>query len=424
MRNRGGKFSPLITALLVCTVRTTRGFATGVLLASSSSRSARDRGAVTSLAMSKALQRPGQPSDAPKVALIGGGISGLACARRLKELGLSPTVFDTGKHAVGGRVSSRVLKVQRKDTKKALQVKVDHSTQFFTATDERFRKMLSALEAQGACREWKGPVGVVENGKFAALEQSEKMWVGRGGIDAVPKAMAKDLRTVIDCWVAVVERQEDSGKWRLFKDNQRRHRLSASDSVSEDFDYLVVAHNGKCAERLMREAQVPSLHRLLKTKFACTNPPAGIMQLSSLWVMTFALDKSLELPFEGAFIKGHPDLCWAADNTKKLDATEAMGQGIEAWTLISSRPYGTRNKVPQEAVPPGLIYGRHMGCTLDVYGMYMGSSLETKERAASGCAARSWLLIMLSMCIHVRHRHRYGHRHRHRCRRTHACRHT
>jgi hypothetical protein len=77
------------------------------------------------------------------------------------------------------------------------------------------------------------------------------------------------------------------------------------------------------------------------------------MQLSSLWVMTFVVDKSLALPFEGAFINGHPDLCWAADNTKKL-ASPDNDCGVEAWTLISSRPYGTRNKVPQEAVPPVL----------------------------------------------------------------------
>ena len=174
--------------------------------------------ALTSLKMNKALQRPGEAnSDAKTVALIGGGIAGLACARRLKELGLAPTVFDTGKHAVGGRVSSRVLSFEDKTTKKTVSTKVDHSTQFFTATDDRFRQLVGWLEAQGAVKEWKGPVGILENGSFSALDDSEeKRWVGRGGIDAVPKALAQDLRTIVDCWVAVVERQ-DNGKWRLFK---------------------------------------------------------------------------------------------------------------------------------------------------------------------------------------------------------------
>ena len=311
----------------------------------------RTRAAPLSLVMNKALQRPGHASaDAKSVGIIGGGIAGLVCAKRLKELGLSPTVFDTGKREVGGRVSSRLLQVPSKASKGTVTVKVDHSTQFFTATDERFAALVTSLRAQGAVREWTGPVGTLQDGAFQPLGDAErKLWVGCGGIDAVPKALAKDLRTVLNCWVAVVERQEGSGKWRLFRDNARKQRLS--DERGQDFDYLVVAHNGKCAERLMRDAQVPTLHRLLKTKFACTPPPAGLMQLSSLWVCTFVVEKSLGLPYEGVFIKGHPDLCWAADNTKKMAAAEKTGD-LESWTLISSRPYGTANKVPQEAVPP------------------------------------------------------------------------
>jgi hypothetical protein len=291
--------------LLVGAIGAARGFLVGPHTAlPRATVGACRRALAVQLTMNKALARPGQAStDAPSVALIGGGISGLACARRLKELGLSPTVFDTGKHAVGGRVSSRVLKIEQVGVKKPLHVKVDHSTQFFTATDERMGPFMGYLQKEGAVQEWKGPVGTLENGKFSALDKQAKLWVGRGGIDAVPKALAKEVRTVIDCWVAVVDRQQDSGKWRIFRDNNRRHRLSASDNVAADFDYLVVAHNGKCAERLMRDAQVPSLHRLLKTKFACTPPPAGVMQLSSLWVMTFAVEKSLGLPFEGAFVQ-------------------------------------------------------------------------------------------------------------------------
>ena len=36
-----------------------------------------------------------------KVAVIGGGISGLACARRLQQLGTEAVVFDTGKQHRG-----------------------------------------------------------------------------------------------------------------------------------------------------------------------------------------------------------------------------------------------------------------------------------------------------------------------------------
>ena len=64
------------------------------------------------------------------VAIIGGGISGLSCARRLTDLGVPCTVFDTGKRAVGGRSSSRRFKDG---------VVVDHACQCFTVESETFR---------------------------------------------------------------------------------------------------------------------------------------------------------------------------------------------------------------------------------------------------------------------------------------------
>ena len=108
----------------------------------------------TTLSMNKALARPGAaPVGAAKVAVIGGGISGLVCVRRLKELGLDPTVFDTGKRAVGGRVSSRVLPIDEGSKK---SVAVDHSTQFLTATDTRFEKVRLSVGLTRALKRTRG----------------------------------------------------------------------------------------------------------------------------------------------------------------------------------------------------------------------------------------------------------------------------
>ena len=37
----------------------------------------------------------------PRIAIIGGGISGLSCAQALAESSIAATVFDTGKRSVG-----------------------------------------------------------------------------------------------------------------------------------------------------------------------------------------------------------------------------------------------------------------------------------------------------------------------------------
>jgi predicted NAD/FAD-dependent oxidoreductase len=84
-----------------------------------------------------------QSVNTPRVAVIGGGISGLVCANHLKALGLQPTVYDTGKRGVGGRMSSRTVQVE--DCTYVL----DHSTQFFTATDAVFAEMVAEWKAGG-----------------------------------------------------------------------------------------------------------------------------------------------------------------------------------------------------------------------------------------------------------------------------------
>jgi len=43
----------------------------------------------------------------PRIAVVGGGVSGLVLGKELASRGLHATVFDTGEHACGGRASSR-----------------------------------------------------------------------------------------------------------------------------------------------------------------------------------------------------------------------------------------------------------------------------------------------------------------------------
>ena len=42
-----------------------------------------------------------------------------------------------------------------------------------------------------------------------------------------------------------------------------------------DFDAVVIAHNGKCAERLTSTLPAQDVHALLRTRFAARLPPGG-----------------------------------------------------------------------------------------------------------------------------------------------------
>ena len=69
------------------------------------------------------------------------------------------------------------------------------------------------------------------------------------------------------------------------------------------FDYLVIAHNGKCADRLMSQAGVPQIHDLLRVRFTpALDVRNQTMQLCSLWVLMIKVKTKLGLPFEGLHV--------------------------------------------------------------------------------------------------------------------------
>jgi renalase len=63
-----------------------------------------------------------------RIAIIGAGLSGLACARQLSAGGFEVVIFDKGRHP-GGRLSSRERQPQ-----------FDYGAQYLTVTDQRFEE--------------------------------------------------------------------------------------------------------------------------------------------------------------------------------------------------------------------------------------------------------------------------------------------
>ena len=80
--------------------------------------------------------------DACSVAVIGGGIAGLICARILMDHRLAVTVVDEGREP-GGRLSTR----------QGDGYQFDAGAQYFTARDTRFQREVDAWLAQGLAAE-------------------------------------------------------------------------------------------------------------------------------------------------------------------------------------------------------------------------------------------------------------------------------
>ena len=99
---------------------------------------------------------------------------------------------------------------------------------------------MKELKSANIIREWKGDVGKLSSsGKFTK-KADEIRYVTNGGFGNFAQALARGQKTRINTWVASVKKNTDTGRWRI------------NNGKLGEFDYVVIAHNGKCADRLMR----------------------------------------------------------------------------------------------------------------------------------------------------------------------------
>ncbi|KAH7299218.1 hypothetical protein KP509_24G000600 [Ceratopteris richardii] len=264
----------------------------------------------------------------PKVAILGGGMSGLMCALTLQEKGIRSTVFDTGKHGLGGRMGTRdVAQVN------GHELAFDHAAQYFTATDPSFKKLVKKWIIEGAVKEWNGVVGTLDKGGMFTELKSPTKYIATHGMRLLADHLAAERKlmdVVRPCWISRLN--EHGGMWHLSEYEKDRG----------EFDIVVIAHNGKCANRLLGPIGVPLVAKQMKR-----------LELSSIWALMAAFEQPLPAPVsysgsgqvEGAFVRDIDSLSWMGNNTAKLQPQQKSGP--YCWTFLSTAKYGKKNKVPQ-----------------------------------------------------------------------------
>jgi hypothetical protein len=145
------------------------------------------------------------------IAVIGAGIAGLACARRLADAGLAVAVFDKGR-GIGGRMATR-----------RMGAGIDHGAQYFTARSAEFRAQVADWLAAGAVAAWDAPV---------ALGRSGPAYVGTPRMTAPAQALAHELVVTTSVTVTGIVRRD--GGWSLATADR-------PDGGEQRFDAVVLA---------------------------------------------------------------------------------------------------------------------------------------------------------------------------------------
>ena len=261
-----------------------------------------------------------------RVGIIGGGISGLATARGLLKYGIECVVFDTGKRGVGGRCSSR------SGAASGFPGAVDHAAQFVEVSGEceAFGAFVDECAGDGTLQEWSGYEGGAGRRLFVGSSSE--------GIGALSSALARGLDVRQDVWVS------PNGGVRF--DRESRQWLADR----ERFDAIVIAHNGKCAERITSKIPSAAVRNLCRAAFG-TKPAKGRMTLNSVYSLVFeartgALGGGDDAPVARKF-EGDAALAFLGNNGRKLGwATDS--DATEVFTVLSTGEYGKKNKHPQE----------------------------------------------------------------------------
>lgn len=199
-----------------------------------------------------------------KIAVIGAGVAGLACARRLVDRGHEVTVFERAS-AAGGRVATMRTEIGS----------FDHGAQYFTGRDPAFVAEAKRWSAAGIVEPW--PISVQSLGAASGRSapgahagSDTSRWVGVPGMSAIAAHLASGLDVRFDARIVQLDavaanradqRGGDSPRWSLSRrEGDEGPGTDAAVSVTEGlFDGVVVAVPAESAAALLNVA--PELAR-------------------------------------------------------------------------------------------------------------------------------------------------------------------
>jgi predicted NAD/FAD-dependent oxidoreductase len=230
------------------------------------------------------------------VAVVGAGISGLTCARTLVDHGVDVVVFEKSRGA-GGRMATR---------RTAEGSQFDHGAQYLTVRDERFERYVKSWLQDGIVAPWESRIGTLTCGRWEWTQKTTPRYVGVPGMSAICRHLAADLDIQFGWRVAQPERDHDS--WRLH--DVEGEQLGVFDCV------ITSAPAPQSAELL---ASAPDLQQA-----------ARAVSMNGCWAALLVFDRSLGLPFDGAFVHESP-LSWMARNNSKPQRGSQ-----ESWVLHAS----------------------------------------------------------------------------------------
>ncbi|WP_431779291.1 NAD(P)/FAD-dependent oxidoreductase [Microbacterium aurantiacum] len=246
------------------------------------------------------------------VTVVGGGISGLACARAAKAGGLSVRVLDRGRR-VGGRLASRTLWDRPVDL---------GASYFVVAESTPFAQVVAGWQERGLARAWTDTFSVVDAEGAQTRKSGPVRWAAPRGL----RSLAVDLAEGLD--VRPETAVEKVAPYRV---------------DGEDAGEVVLAMPGPQAARLSENA-----------------PGVGgdwepVIAVALRWDA-----RQWPEDLHGAFVDGHPDIAFIADDGDR------RGDGAPVLVVHTTPDLARRHLDEPTGAVPAVIAATRTALGIDV----------------------------------------------------------
>lgn len=349
----------------------------------------------------------------PRVAVIGAGLAGLACADALQRAGCSVSVFEKSR-GPAGRMSTR-----RGEEADGRAWQCDHGAQYFTARDPAFKVELARWREAGVAAPWtprlavfggaapadeKGALRQGQGGRSGAIgggaekaegivraeaarASSTERFVGTPGMTAPGRWLASRLALHTSTTVCRLLRhggsKETSGRWQL---QSQEHGV-----LPELFDAVALAVPAPQALALLDAVEVVdgvAPFDPVNAVGALGAVDAGLRKLAAAvamrpcWALMARFDAPTGLAFDAAFVNAGP-LRWIARDSAKPGRTGRTG--AETWSLHASAEWSQA----------------HVQCTpAEVTDALIAAFRALGGPAPSACTAHRWLYADSAQALH------------------------
>lgn len=151
------------------------------------------------------------------IVIIGAGVAGLICARRLVDAGRTVVLLEKSR-GVGGRCATRRIG----------DVPVDHGLAFYHGRDQKFREYLESTGGEGGVLDWPGRIrGDGTPCQPGAFREGDWRLAHTDGVNVFPEHLARGLDIRCNSRVAAIE--SAAGLWRAA--DQEGREVTAGDLV-------------------------------------------------------------------------------------------------------------------------------------------------------------------------------------------------